>query len=132
MLFRSLLETSSDENRIEVLVGDRYHYVLKVPKSISRFQESFPEIESFNRNLGEVSANEKTKFFLSNFSNTHERINQLHQSGIQKCEIHELENYLLKENQNETLKEIKLEQSSSGEGTPLIYYTFLFTMMYAF
>jgi hypothetical protein len=114
-----LIETLSHDFYIEVVVGGKYHYQLNIPQSISAFEQSFPEVQRFKTALQAMSSDKQTKFFLSNFTNIHERISQLNQSGISNCEAHELEHFLLRENQNETLRDIK---GRNGDSTPGTFY----------
>lgn len=102
-----LIDTLSNEFYVEVLVGGKYHYQLNIPQSIKTFEENIPEVQKFKLGLEQMSSDKQTKFFLSNFTNIHEKISQLNQSGINQCDAEELEDFLLRANQNETLRDIK-------------------------
>ena len=85
-----------------------------MPKTLNQKNSLDPELQNLTKNLKNFSSNKQTKFFLSNFTNITERINQLNVLGIQNCEAEELYRFLLNENQNETINTTINNQILSG------------------
>jgi cell fate (sporulation/competence/biofilm development) regulator YlbF (YheA/YmcA/DUF963 family) len=78
---------------------------MKIPDSINKSQRGGPEVQNLKENLNSFSSSDNTKYFMSNYTNIFEKINQLNQFGIHNCEYDKLESFLLHENQYETLKD---------------------------
>ena len=100
-----LIESLSNEFKIEVLVDNKYLYNMKIPDSINKSKRGGPEVQHLTENLKKFASSNNTKYFMSNYTNVIEKISQLNQFDINNCEHDKLESFLLHENQYETLKD---------------------------
>jgi hypothetical protein len=90
---------------IEVMVENKYLYQMNFPKVLNKSELGGEEVNKMNQNLHSFASSDKTKYFMLNYMNIYEKINQLDQFEMNSYEVNELTDFLLHENQYETLKD---------------------------
>ena len=95
-----------------------------MPKTLNKDYLENPEVKTFIDNLKNFSSDSGSKYFISNFTNISEKIDQLEELGIESCEVEELYKFLLNENQNESINNItKVCKKDVSEGFNFIKIT---------
>ena len=113
-----LIENTSENHQIELLVNNRYVYQMRIPRSFKARFKSEEYIRNFQESFKTFSSSKKTNFFISNYTDVVEKLGQLSHSGINKYSVDQLGSFLLYQNQKQSLRDSPtLFQNTSNTGT---------------